>query len=204
MTQLENIPMQEENVNITLSIPISELAGLVPVDYKTITEKVINEIDMDDLASNVKDSLDMEDLASDVKDYIDMDDLASDVRSNMDIESVEDKVTNMLEQYDVLNGCETAKLATEVIIEAIRYDIMTHLYGSDKSKMNVTMTDTLRRFIQQEIARQRDTYTFDQIDSVLNSIPELDFDTKFKIKSALTVMRYNEKMANKDVIIKAD
>ena len=204
MTQLNNMTVNEENVNITVSIPVNQLSGFTAIDYKKVTEKVLEEIDIDDLASNVKNSIDMDDLASDVKDYIDMDDLASDVRNNMDVESVEDKVAYMLEQYDVLNPCETAKLATEVIIEAIRYDIMTHLYGSDKSKMNNTMTDTLRRFIQQEIARERDTYTINQIDSVLNSISELDFDTKWKIRSALTVLRYEENKSSEDIVIKAD
>ena len=183
--------MQENNVNITLSIPASELSGLVPVDYKTITEKVLEEIDMSDLAS-------------DLKEYIDMDDLAGDVKGYMDTESVEDKVTDMLESYDVMNGCETAKLATGVIIEAIRYDITTHLYGSDKSKVDSTMTSALRKFIQQEIARGRETYTFDQIGSVLDSIPELDFNTKFKIRTALTTMMYKEKVSSDDIIIKAD
>ena len=170
--------MQENNVNITLSIPASELSGLVPVDYKTITEKVLEEIDMSDLASDLK--------------------------GYMDTESVEDKVTDMLESYDVMNGCETAKLATRVIIEAIRYDITTHLYGSDKSKVDSTMTSALRKFIQQEIARGRETYTFDQIGSVLDSIPELDFNTKFRIRTALTTMMYQEKVSSDDIIIKAD
>jgi len=62
----------------------------------------------------------------------------------------------------------------------------------------------LRRFIQQEIARERDTYTLNQIDSVLNSISELDFNTKWKIRSALTVLRYEENKSSEDIIIKAD
>ena len=179
MTQLENIPLQEEKVSITLSIPASELSGLVPINYKTLAKEVLKEIDMDDLASDVKDNFDMSDLASDVKDNFDMSDLASDVKDciNMkdlasdvkdnldmddfandiarnirdDAESVEERISELMDGYDARSDCQTSKKATKVIISAIRYDIMTHLDSKSSYDLDSTMTGTLRRFIQKII-----------------------------------------------------
>lgn len=226
MTQLENIPVQEENVNITLSIPVSELSGLVPVDYKKITKEVLNEIDMEFLASNVRENIDMDDFASDVKDCIDMSDLASDVKDCFDMsdlandvkdyikedrESVEDQINDLMERYDVLSDCHTSKQATKIIINAIRYDIMNHLNDSDEYDLDSTMTGTLRRFIQkvitknnEETARNNETFTFGQVVDILDSMPGLDFNTKFQIRNALTNVLYNKKVSSVDVIIKAD
>ena len=212
MIQSENTAMQKENVNITLSIPVSELSGLVPVNYKTLAKEVLKEIDMEELGTEVKNNLDLDDLASDVKGYIDIDDLASDVRNNMsDDSSVEDKIQDMLESYDIMNGCNTAQLATKVMIEAIRYDITTHLYGSDKSKLDVTMTSVLRKFIQQEIvknneeaSKNNETFTFGQVVNVLDSMTDLDFNTKLQITNALNSVIRTERVSPIDIIIKAD
>jgi hypothetical protein len=109
-----------------------------------------------------------------------------------------------LSTYDPVNGCALANEASKAMINAIRYDIMSHLYGQDKSKLDVTITDVLRRFIQQEIARGRKTYTFDEIGNVLDSIPELDSNIKFKIRTILTTTMYKENVPSEDIIIKAD
>ena len=192
---------QEENINITLSVPIEQLRGIAPINYTKLSEMVLEqisisdlasdvkdnfdmsdlaesvakELDMDSLAKEVKDNIDMEDFASDVKDYFDMDDIANDV-SNLikdDSTSFDEKLNDLMEDYNPINSCETGKRATKVVINAIRYDIMCHLYGQDESKLDVTITDVLRKFIKQELAsieEAKTTFTIGEIIDVLTGI----------------------------------
>jgi len=213
---MTNINEEMQNVNVTISVPIKDIAGLVAINYEELTTKVYNELDFSSIASDVVDEMnsddlieriDMDDLATsfkdqiDISDYIDTSDIAS---SAADMIDVEDKISDLLSSYDPANGCGLGNEASKAMINAIRYDIMCHLYGQDKSKLDVTITDVLRRFIQQEIARARKTYTIDQIGNALDSIPELDFNTKFKIRTTLTTMMYKENVPSEDIIIKAD
>jgi hypothetical protein len=213
---MTNINEEMQNVNVTISVPVKDIAGLVAINYEELTTKVYNELDFSSIASDVVDEIDsddlieridMDDLAKsfkdqiDISDYIDADQISANAADMID---VEDKISDLLSTYDPVNGCALANEASKAMINAIRYDIMSHLYGQDKSKLDVTITDVLRRFIQQEIARGRKTYTFDEIGNVLDSIPELDSNIKFKIRTILTTTMYKENVPSEDIIIKAD
>ena len=213
---MTNINEEMQNVNVTISVPVKDIAGLVAINYEELTTKVYNELDFSSIASDVVDvmdsddlieQIDMDDLARslkdqfDISDYIDTDQISANAADMID---VEDKISDLLSTYDPVNGCALANEASKAMINAIRYDIMSHLYGQDKSKLDVTITDVLRRFIQQEIARGRKTYTFDEIENALDSIPELDSNTKFKIRTILTTTMYKGNAPSEDIIIKAD
>jgi len=213
---MTNVNEEIQNVNVTISVPVKDIAGLVAINYEDLASKVYSEFDLSSIASDVVDEMDSDDLIE----KIDMDDLARSFKDQIDISdyideeqisanaadmiSVEDKISDLLSTYDPVNGCALANEASKAMINAIRYDIMSHLYGQDKSKLDVTITDVLRRFIQQEIARGRKTYTFDEIENALDSIPELDSNTKFKIRTILTTTMYKENVPSEDIIIKAD
>jgi len=175
---------QEENINITLSVPIEQLRGIAPINYTKLSEMVLEQISISDLASDVKDNIDMDDLASDVKDNIDMDSLASDVKDYIDMRSLAsdvkdyidmddfasdvsnhmkddstsfaEKLNDLMKDYNPINSCETGKKATKVAINAIRYDIMCHLYGQNGNELDVTITDVLRKFIKQEMLAKQE------------------------------------------------
>jgi transcriptional regulator of NAD metabolism len=213
---MTNVNEEIQNVNVTISVPVKDIAGLVAINYEDLASKVYSEFDLSSIASDVVDEMDSDDLIE----KIDMDDLARSFKDQIDISdyideeqisanaadmiSVEDKISDLLSTYDPVNGCALANEASKAMINAIRYDIMSHLYGQDKSKLDVTITDVLRRFIQQEIARGRKTYTFDEIANVLDSISELDSNIKFKIRTTLTTMMYKENVPSEEIIIKAD
>lgn len=213
---MTNVNEEIQNVNVTISVPVKDIAGLVAINYEDLASKVYSEFDLSSIASDVVDEMDSDDLIE----KIDMDDLARSFKDQIDISdyideeqisanaadmiSVEDKISDLLSTYDPVNGCSLANEASKAMINAIRYDIMSHLYGQDKSKLDVTITDVLRRFIQQEIARGRKTYTFDEIANVLDSISELDSNIKFKIRTTLTTMMYKENVPSEEIIIKAD
>ena len=213
---MTNVNEEIQNVNVTISVPVKDIAGLVAINYEDLASKVYSEFDLSSIASDVVDEMDSDDLIE----KIDMDDLARSFKDQIDISdyideeqisanaadmiNVEDKISDLLSTYDPVNGCALANEASKAMINAIRYDIMSHLYGQDKSKLDVTITDVLRRFIQQEIARGRKTYTFDEIANVLDSISELDSNIKFKIRTTLTTMMYKENAPSEEIIIKAD
>ena len=213
---MTNVNEEIQNVNVTISVPVKDIAGLVAINYEDLASKVYSEFDLSSIASDVVDEMDSDDLIE----KIDMDDLARSFKDQIDISDyideeqisanaadmidVEDKISDLLSTYDPVNGCALANEASKAMINAIRYDIMSHLYGQDKSKLDVTITDVLRRFIQQEIARGRKTYTFDEIANVLDSISELDSNIKFKIRTTLTTMMYKENAPSEEIIIKAD
>jgi len=215
---------QEESVNITLSVPVEKLRGIVPIDYAIISEKVLNEIDMsnlaesvmkeldiDDLTSDIKDNIDMSDFASDVCDYIDKDSLANELKGYLDGSFITNHINDLMGDYDASHKCKTGENASRIIINAIRYDLMCSTYGSDKSILDVTITDILSKFVQkeiaknnEEIAKKNESLTFEQVVNVLDSIPGLDFNTKFQIRNALTNALYAENTLQVDTIIKAD
>ena len=165
---MTNINEEMQNVNVTISVPVKDIAGLVAIDYDKLTSKVYDELDMSSIASDVIDNidfddlidkLDMDDIASSLKDSIDISDYidTSDVASNAaDMIDVEEKVQDLLSSYDPANGCALGESASKAMINAIRYDIMCHLYGQDKSKLDVTITDVLRKFIKQEILAKQE------------------------------------------------
>ena len=68
------------------------------------------------------------------------------------------------------------------MINAIRYDIMCNIYGKDKSKLDVTITDVLRKFIRQEMnikqeieqpQQSQQNFTLSEIYQVLNKTPNM-------------------------------
>ena len=152
-----------QNVNVTISVPVKDIAGLVAINYEELASKVYDNLDISSITSDVVDEMDSDDLIEkidmddlarsfkdhiDISDYIDTDQIASEAADMID---VEDKVKDLLRSYDPVNGCALGESASEAMINAIRYDIMCHLYGQDKSKLDVTITDVLRKFIKQEI-----------------------------------------------------
>ena len=152
-----------QNVNVTISVPVKDIAGLVAINYEELASKVYDNLDFSSIASDAVDEIDsddliekidMDDLAKsfqdriDISDYIDTGVVASDAADMID---VEDKVQDLLSSYNPVNDCTLGNLASKAMINAIRYDIMCNLYGQDKSKLDVTITDVLRKFIKQEI-----------------------------------------------------
>jgi len=216
-----------QNVSVTISVPVKDIAGLAAVnydnfDYDTLSSKVKDEMDMSSLASDVMDEIDTDDLAEKVvdslnmkdlaraltdsiiiSDYIDTDQIASEAADQVD---VEDKIHTLLNDYSPSNSCGVGNAATKAMINAIRYDIMNHLYGRDKSNVDVTMTDVLIKFIRQELARieeEKTTFTIGEIIDVLTGINGVNNKiTEIVIafsKSKPQVMKTSE-----DIIIKAD
>ena len=160
---MTNINEEMQNVNVTISVPVKDIAGLVAINYEKLASKVYDNLDISSIASDAVDEIDSDDLIEkidmddlarsfkdqiDISDYIDTDQIASEAADMID---VEDKVKDLLSSYDPVNGCALGESASKAMINAIRYDIMCHLYGQDKSKLDVTITDVLRKFIKQEI-----------------------------------------------------
>ena len=225
--QLNTNNDEMQNVSVTISVPVKDIAGLAAVnydnfDYDTLSSKVRDEIDMSSLASDVVDEIDMDDVADKVienmnmkdlarslsdsiiiSDYIDTEQIAVDAADQLDIDN---KVHTLLDQYNPANACDLGNSATKAMINAIRYDIMHHLYGHDKSNVDVTMTDVLRKFIRQELTRieeEKTTFTIGEIVDVLNGINGVNNKiTEIVIafsKSKPQVMKTSE-----DIVIKAD
>lgn len=212
-----------QNVNVTISVPVKDIAGLVTINYEELVSKVYDNLDFSSIASDVVDEIDsddliekidMDDLAKsfnlhiDISDYIDTDEVAS---SAADMIDVQDKVQALLSSYDPINSCDLGVLASKAMINAIRYDIMCHLYGQDKSKLDVTITDVLRKFIRQEINMKQEidkvqqgqqNFTLNEIYQVLNKTPNMH--------SSLLAYLVNEfnKIGNakltEETVIKAD
>ena len=222
-TQLSTNNDEMQNVSVTISVPVKDIAGLAAVnydnfDYDTLSSKVRDEMDMSSLASDVVDEMDSDDLIEkidmddlarsfkdqiDISDYIDTDQIASEAADQIDVDN---KVHTLLEQYNPANSCDLGNSATKAMINAIRYDIMHHLYGHDKSNVDVTMTDVLRKFIHQELAwieEEKTTFTIGEIIDVLTGINGVNNKiTEIVIafsKSKPQVMKTSE-----DIIIKAD
>lgn len=215
-----------QNVSVTISVPVKDIAGLAAVnydnfDYDTLSSKVKDEIDMSSLASDVVDEIDTDDLADKVienmdmknlaralsdsisiSDYIDTEQIVVDAAEQLDIDN---KVHTLLEQYNPVNSCDLGNSATKAMINAIRYDIMHHLYGHDKSNVDVTITDVLRKFIKQELTRieeEKTTFTIGEIIDVLTGINSVNH------KIAEIVVAFSKAktqvMKSSEEIIKAD
>ena len=43
---MTNINEEMQNVNVTISVPVKDIAGLVAIDYDKLTSKVYDELDM--------------------------------------------------------------------------------------------------------------------------------------------------------------
>lgn len=195
-TQLstDNNGNEIQNVSVTISVPVKDIAGLAAVnydnfDYDILSSKVKDEIDMSSLASDIMDEMDTDDLAEKLIDNLNMRDLAKALSDNITISDyidteqiavdaaeqldIEDKIKDLLENYNPLNSCDLGNSATTAIINAIRYDIISNLYGQDKSKIDVTIGDVLRKFIKQEMAKieqEKTTFTIGEIIDVLTGI----------------------------------
>ena len=215
-----------QNVNVTISVPVKDIAGLVAIDYEELATKVYDNLDISSITSDVVDEMDsndiiekidMDDLARSFKDQIDISDYidTNEISSNAaDMIDVEDKVKDLLYSYDPANGCALGESASKAMINAIRYDIMCHLYGQDKSKLDVTITDVLRKFIRQEINMKQELdkvqqnqkdFTIEQIWGVLNRTPDMNEDMLLFVISELNNIKAATKSVNEpDIIIKAD
>ena len=220
---MTNINEEMQNVNVTISVPVKDIAGLVAIDYDKLTSKVYDELDMSSIASDVIDNidfddlinkLDMDDIASSLKDSIDISDYidTSDVASNAaDMIDVEEKVQDLLSSYDPANGCALGESASKAMINAIRYDIMCHLYGQDKSKLDVTITDVLRKFIRQEMNMKQEldkkqqnhrNFTLSEIYQVLNNAPNMHSSLLSYLVNEFNIIRNTE--STEEIVIKAD
>ena len=216
-----------QNVSVTISVPVKDIAGLAAVnydnfDYDTLSSKVkdemdmsslasdvMDEIDTDDLAEKVIDSINMKDLASAltdsiiISDYIDTDQIASEAADQID---VEDKISTLLNDYNPRSSCGVGNAATKAMINAIRYDIMSNLYGQDGSHLDVTMTDVLKKFIKQELAsieEAKTTFTIGEIIDVLTGINSVNHKIT-EIVVAFSKAKPQAMNASGEVIIKAD
>ena len=216
-----------QNIRVTISVPVKDIAGLAAVnydnfDYDTLSSKVkdemdmsslasdvMDEIDTDDLAEKVIDSINMKDLASAltdsiiISDYIDTDQIASEAADQID---VEDKIHTLLNDYSPSNSCGVGNAATKAIINAIRYDIMSNLYGQDRSNVDVTITDILKKFIKQELTRieeEKTTFTIGEIIDVLTGINSVNHKIT-EIVVAFSKAKPQAMKTSEDIIIKAD
>jgi hypothetical protein len=191
---MTNINEEMQNVNVTISVPVKDIAGLVAINYEELTSKVYDNLDISSITSDVVDEMDssdlidkidMDDLARsfkdqiDISDYIDTDQIASEAADQID---VEDKIHTLLSGYSPSNSCGVGDAATKAMINAIRYDIMCNIYGQDKSKLDVTITDVLRKFIRQEMnikqeieqpQQSQQNFTLSEIYQVLNKTPNM-------------------------------
>ena len=191
---MTNINEEMQNVNVTISVPVKDIAGLVAINYEELTSKVYDNLDISSITSDVVDEMDssdlidkidMDDLARsfkdqiDISDYIDTDQIASEAADQID---VEDKIYTLLSGYSPSNSCGVGDAATKAMINAIRYDIMCNIYGQDKSKLDVTITDVLRKFIRQEMnikqeieqpQQSQQNFTLSEIYQVLNKTPNM-------------------------------
>ena len=165
------------------------------------SDDLIEKIDMDDLATSFKDQID-------ISDYIDTSDVASNAADMID---VEDKVKDLLYSYDPTNACDLGDSASKAMINAIRYDIMCHLYGQDKSKLDVTITDVLRKFIRQEmnmkqeldkVQQNQHNFTLGEIYQVLSKTPDMSSNLLTYLVDEFNKIG-NAKLAE-DIITKAD
>lgn len=215
---------EEEKVQVTISIPTKDIALLAPIDYEKLTSKVYNQldinaiasnvveeidsddlvdkIDMDELALNIKNQFDMDDLIADLKDSIDLNDIANDAAEKVDIT---DKINDLLSEYSPGgNGCETSNMATKVIIDAIRYDLMCYYYEKEEQYIHgKTITDLLRKIILKEMAKAgypekavvannptvtgnlKPSYTLDEIYNTLSKLPSMNSELMNSILAAL-------------------
>lgn len=220
---MTNINEEMQNVNVTISVPVKDIAGLVAIDYEELTSKVYDNLDMNSIASDVVDEMD----SSDLIDKIDMDDLARSFKDSIDISDYidtneiasnavdmidfADQVKDLLISYDPLNACDLGDAASKAMINAIRYDIISHLYGQDKSKLDVTITDVLRKFIRQEMNMKQEldkvqqnqyNFTLGEIYQVLSKTPDMS-------SSLLTYLvdefnKIGNTKLSEDIVIKAD
>ena len=220
---MTNINEEMQNVNVTISVPIKDIAGLVAINYEELATKVYDNLDISSITSDVVDEMDssdlidkidMDDLATSFKDQIDISDYidTSDVASNAaDMIDVEDKVKDLLYSYDPTNACDLGDSASKAMINAIRYDIMCHLYGQDKSKLDVTITDVLRKFIRQEMNMKQEldkaqqnqhNFTLGEIYQVLSKTPDMSSNLLTYLVDEFNKIG-NAKLTE-DIIIKAD
>lgn len=220
---MTNINEEMQNVNVTISVPVKDIAGLVAINYEELASKVYDNLDISSITSDVVDEMDssdlidkidMDDLATSFKDQIDISDYidTSDVASNAaDMIDVEDKVKDLLYSYDPTNACDLGDSASKAMINAIRYDIMCHLYGQDKSKLDVTITDVLRKFIRQEMNMKQEldkaqqnqhNFTLGEIYQVLSKTPDMSSNLLTYLVDEFNKIG-NAKLAE-DIIIKAD
>lgn len=220
---MTNINEEMQNVNVTISVPVKDIAGLVAIDYEELTSKVYDNLDMNSIASDVVDEMDSDDLIQkidmddlarsfkdsiDISDYIDTNEIASNA---VDMIDFADQVKDLLISYDPLNACDLGDSASKAMINAIRYDIISHLYGQDKSKLDVTITDVLRKFIRQEMNMKQEldkvqqnqyNFTLGEIYQVLSKTPDMS-------SSLLTYLvdefnKIGNTKLSEDIVIKAD
>ena len=113
---MTNVNEEIQNVNVTISVPVKDIAGLVAINYEDLASKVYSEFDLSSIASDVVDEMDSDDLIE----KIDMDDLARSFKDQIDISdyideeqisanaadmiNVEDKISDLLSTYDPVNG----------------------------------------------------------------------------------------------------
>jgi hypothetical protein len=215
---MTNVNEEIQNVNVTISVPVKDIAGLVAINYEELASKVYSEFDLSSIASDVVDEMDsndliekidMEDLAKnmsdqiDISDYIDTDDVAT---SAADMVEVDDKVYKLLINYSPNNSCEIGNAATKAMINAIRYDIMSHLYGQDGNNLHVTITSVLKKFIQQELAsieEAKTTFTIGEIIDVLTGINGVNNKIS-EIVIAFAQAKPQVMRSSEEIIIKAD
>lgn len=220
---MTNINEEMQNVNVTISVPVKDIAGLVAIDYEELTSKVYDNLDMNSIASDIVDEMDSSDLIEkidmydlarsfkdsiDISDYIDTNEIASNA---VDMIDFADQIKDLLISYDPLNACDLGDFASKAMINAIRYDIISHLYGQDKSKLDVTITDVLRKFIRQEmnmkqelnkVQQNQHNFTLAEIYQVLIKTPDMSSNLLTYLVDEFNKIG-NAKLSE-DIVIKAD
>jgi hypothetical protein len=99
----------------------------------------------DSIESNVKDMID---------NSIDLAEIADTVEYEIDWSSkVQNEVESMMQSYSAGSTCSTAKAAAGIIIDTIRYDLVSHLREDQSFPIvyDETITNSLTKFIDQRI-----------------------------------------------------
>jgi hypothetical protein len=99
----------------------------------------------DSIESNIKDI---------VNDSIDYSEIADNVECEVDWSSkIQNEVESMMQSYSAGSTCSTAKAAAVIIIDTIRYDLVSHLREDQNFPIvySETITNSLTKFIDQRI-----------------------------------------------------
>lgn len=89
-----------------------------------------------------------------VSENLDYSDIASEVKDQLDInEIVDDQIENKMSEYSAGSSCQSALLAGHIVINTIRYDLLTAMREENgaKSVYDHTIADALTTFIDRRV-----------------------------------------------------
>jgi len=163
----------ESNIStIPISIPVNELlhkmikdGNLINIitqdsEFDNAVESVLSDKADDAIseyisgnASDIANQLD-DSIREIVNDSLDYSDIASNLEYELDWSSkVQSEVESMMDSFSVGTDCSTAKMAASIIIDTIRYDLVSHLREEQgaTSVYKETITNALTKFIDERI-----------------------------------------------------